>query len=215
MVCLFRAHMDESRHTWMSHGTHESDVSHVNESCHIWMSHVKFERSHVADEMHQSCSLTNCTYGRVMAHLNELLIICIWLSLGTHESVVSHMNESCPARMSHATYEWVVSHMDESCHTWMSHITGHASRRTRRWIVRVNSYKLVRGSRNKGFGYLAMRDMTYSCVGHDSSTCVTWLIHMCAMTHVSIGMTHSYVWRDHMCDMKRSRVSRDPFTCMA
>jgi len=124
------AHMDESRHTWMSHGTHESDVSHVNESCHIWMSHVKFERSHVtyefersrvAYEMHQSCSPTHWKYGWVMAHMDELLIICIWLNLGTHESVVPHMNESCPTWMSPVTHEWmspvthgwVMSHMNE------------------------------------------------------------------------------------------------------
>jgi len=43
-------------------------------------------------------------------------------------------------------------------------------------------------------------------VWHDSFICVTWLIHMC-------GMTHSYVWHDsftcvtwliHMCDMTHS-----------
>jgi len=43
---------------------------------------------------------------------------------------------------------------------------------------------------------------------HDSLICVTWLIHMC-------DMTHSYVWHDsficvtwfiHMCDMIHSYV---------
>ena len=48
-----------------------------------------------------------------------------------------------------------------------------------------------------------MCDLTHSCVRHDSFICVTCLIHMC-------NMTHSYVWHDsficvtwliHMCDM--------------
>ena len=55
-----------------------------------------------------------------------------------------------------------------------------------------------------------MCDMTCSCVWHDS--CVTWLVHVFAMTHlwVCYDMTHSYVWRDsfirvtwliHMCTL--------------
>jgi len=51
-------------------------------------------------------------------------------------------------------------------------------------------------------------DMTHSYVQHDSFICVTWLIHMCAMTH-------SYVWHDlftctawliHMCNVTYSHV---------
>jgi len=65
-------------------------------------------------------------------------------------------------------------------------------------------------------------------VWHDSFICVTWLIHMCDMTHLYVwhdpfirvtwlvhmcDMTHSYVWHDsfirvtwliHMCDMTDS-----------
>jgi len=37
--------------------------------------------------------------------------------------------------------------------------------------------------------------------------CVTWLIHMC-------DMTHSYVWHIHMCDMPRSYVWHDWFVCV-
>jgi len=51
-------------------------------------------------------------------------------------------------------------------------------------------------------------------VWHDSFTCVTWLIHMC-------DMTHSHVWHDsftcvtwliHMCDMTNSHVWLDEFS---
>jgi len=53
-------------------------------------------------------------------------------------------------------------------------------------------------------------------VGHDSFTCLTWLIHMCEMTH-------SYVWHDsfihittlsHMCDTTCSNIWHDSFTCI-
>jgi len=53
-------------------------------------------------------------------------------------------------------------------------------------------------------------------VWHDSFSRVTWLIHMCAMTH-------SYVWHDsficvtwpiHMCDMTHSYVWHDWFVCV-
>ena len=54
-----------------------------------------------------------------------------------------------------------------------------------------------------------MCDMTHSYVWHDSFICVTWLIHMC-------DMTHPYVWHDsficvtyliHMCATTRSQIS--------
>jgi len=53
-------------------------------------------------------------------------------------------------------------------------------------------------------------------VWHDSFTCVTWLIHMC-------DMTHSHVWHDsftcvtwliHMCDMTHAHVWDDSFACV-
>jgi len=56
----------------------------------------------------------------------------------------------------------------------------------------------------------------YRYVWHDSFTCVTWLIHMC-------DMTHSYVWQDslicmtwliHMCDTTHSYVWHDSFICL-
>jgi len=59
-------------------------------------------------------------------------------------------------------------------------------------------------------------DMTHSYVWHDSFICVTWLIHMC-------DMTYSYVWHDsficvtchiHMCDMTHSYMWHDSFICV-
>jgi len=59
-------------------------------------------------------------------------------------------------------------------------------------------------------------DMTHSCVWHDSFMCVTWPIHLC-------DMTHSCVWHDsfirvpwliHMCDMTYSHVWHDSSICV-
>ena len=53
-------------------------------------------------------------------------------------------------------------------------------------------------------------------VWHDSFVCVTWLLHIC-------DMTHSYVWHDsficvtwliHMCDMTHSYVWHNSFICV-
>jgi len=58
-----------------------------------------------------------------------------------------------------------------------------------------------------------MCDMTHPHMWHDSSTCVTWLIHIC-------DMTHPYMWHDsstcvtwliHICDMTHPHVCRDSF----
>jgi len=66
-----------------------------------------------------------------------------------------------------------------------------------------------------------MCDMTHSYVWQDTFTCEIWLIHMC-------DMTHSYVWHDsfthhvshsnltwliHMCDMTHPYMWHDTFTC--
>ena len=50
-------------------------------------------------------------------------------------------------------------------------------------------------------------DMTHSYVWHDSFICVTWLIHIC-------DVTHSYAWHDSFtCDMTHSHVRYDSFIC--
>jgi len=65
--------------------------------------------------------------------------------------------------------------------------------------------------------------MTHSCVWHDSFMCVTWLIHVCDMTHAMCDMTHSCAWHDsvkcvtwlsHVCDMTHSYVWHDSFICV-
>ena len=83
-----------------------------------------------------------------------------------------------------------------------------------------------------------VRGMTRSDGWRDSFTCVTWLIHMCDVTHsyvwrdsfisvtwlIHMGdMTHSYVWHDvfigvtwllDMCDMTHSYLWHDSFICV-
>jgi len=66
-----------------------------------------------------------------------------------------------------------------------------------------------------------MCDMTHSCVWHDSFICVTWLIHMCDVTHSYVRYVpyHSCVWCDlfcvtfniHMENVKRINESRHTY----
>ena len=42
------------------------------------------------------------------------------LSHVPYESVMSHMNASCPIWTSHIPYEWVMSNMNTSCFVWIS-----------------------------------------------------------------------------------------------
>ena len=92
-----------------------------------------------------------------------------WVMSHMWMSHVTHVNESCH------TCEWVMSHI------WMSHVTRmNESCHTCEWVM----------------SHMWMSYNTYTaaqhCTDHRSSaspTCVTWLIHMC-------DMTHSYVWHD-------------------
>ena len=53
-------------------------------------------------------------------------------------------------------------------------------------------------------------------VCHDSSICVPWLIHMCAMTHSYVCNDSSICvpWLIHMCAMTHSHVCHDSFICV-
>jgi len=66
-----------------------------------------------------------------------------------------------------------------------------------------------------------MCDMTPSHVWNDSFICVTWLIHICDMTHSYVWLTHSYVWRDsfirvtwliHICDVASIHMCDSTYT---
>jgi len=78
-------------------------------SCRVWMSRVKYERV--------SSRMTACTRLCTEADPTE------W--------VMSFMNESCHAWITHVTNEWVMTLVNDSCHTyecvmshiWMSHVT--------------------------------------------------------------------------------------------
>ena len=141
MVSSHGTHMSESRHTWVSHGTHMKWLSSLYmiclngvQSCHtcewvmaqIWISHCTNVKGviSIALDSSECChvmSLTRMSHG---THVNESRhtyqqTISIVLNLSESCRVMSHMwmshgthvNGSCH------TYEWVMSHM------WMSHGT--------------------------------------------------------------------------------------------
>ena len=118
--------------TCMKDVTYERVMSHMNQSCHMWMSHVTFcdmTCSYVTWLFHlwHSIWMSHITFEWVicdMPHKNKSCRRhgCMCTSHVTHESVMSHMNESRHTWMSHVTHEWVTWHMNESCPTWMSHV---------------------------------------------------------------------------------------------
>jgi len=57
----------------------------------------------------------------------------------------------------------------------------------------------VKGT-GKHYSCIYLFDMTHSYVWHDSFICVTWLIHMCDMTHSLVRL----MWSIHTCDMTHS-----------
>jgi len=177
--------------------------------------------SHVT-HTHESCH----TCAIVMSH------ICM--------SHVTRMNQSC------RTFQWVMSAcMDESCHTY----TCVLSRMRMMWSEWLFMIRMIKRSWPESWvmsQIWMMWSMKDSYVWHDVLLCVTWLIHMCDITHhmndviwtISHGQNHgschryeccdliwmmwskndSYVWHDsficvtwliHMCDMTHSYVWHD------
>ena len=130
-------------------------------------------------------------------HIHELQ--CLWHTYA--RAFVTRMKKSCH------TYEWVMAHV------WMSHGT-HMNASWHR------SHTCIFGSLSFVWGtwlvctcdmthtwLIHMWDMTHSYVGHESFTCVTWLIHKCEQ--VLQLQTHS--WRIQSWDMTHSYVGYDSF----
>jgi len=113
------SHMNESCHTWMSHVTYEWVKTHTNESRHIWMSHVTY---HCVNLQWMSHNIYQWVTSGIMT-VEFWLFLSLSGSHGTHEWVMSRMDESYPLWMSHITYEWVTSHINESCHRWSCHVS--------------------------------------------------------------------------------------------
>ena len=105
----------------------------------------------------------------------------MWMSHDTHMNELRH------------TYECVMSHI------WMRHITHmnehhlthmNKSRHTFKWAGLIHMCDAMRH-----VTHMNASRMRYTCESpyewHDSFICVTWLVHMCAVTD-------SYVWHDSL-----------------
>ena len=135
--------MNESWHTWMSHGTHEWVMSHMNLCvCHTWMCHVTHEC--VMSHMNVSCHTWMChvthTHMCHVTHVNKVYhayrsyVTHTHMTCHTHTVQVSVAVSSIVTVMSHI----IATHMNESCHTllrhtWMSHVTHHWD--THEWVM--------------------------------------------------------------------------------
>jgi len=173
------------------------------------MSHVTYEwvMSHTTNhtQVNESCHYTSCTQvnrGVLFADLPSVYIStchdtydsrCIWMSHGTYEWVMSHMNESCHIWlshvihschiwMSHGTYKWVMVHMNESRHTCMSH-------GTYEWVMVRTS--VLRSTMRRSFIKIYIDEPWYIWTSHGT---YEWV-----MVHINeswcIWMSHgTYKW---------------------
>jgi len=118
------------------------------------------------------------------------------------------------------TYEWIilntwihhVSHMNESCHTHTNE-SGDAYK----WIMSPAQALCRRATGGARILHQVVG------AGYYPRRAVTWLIHMCDMTHSCVWhdsfmrVTYSFIcltWLIHMCDVTHSYVLRDSFICV-
>jgi len=105
-------------------------VTRMTESVrsHIWVSHV----THI-NESHHTCEwVMSHARMRHFTHRNESCHTHLWVtahpSMRHYYTRQQHLLHEYHTRtsanwMSHGTYEWVMVHMNESWHIWMSHGT--------------------------------------------------------------------------------------------
>ena len=104
--------------------------------------------------------------------------------------------------MSHVTCEWVIWHVHESCHVCMSHVAMNESYHVWMWMSYMHDWyhmwmshvlyewvtsQWVMSYINESCHISSTWDMNHAY--HLSFKYVTWLIHVCAMTHW-------YMWHD-------------------
>jgi len=173
-------------------------VIHMNESCltyETWMGHVVSLKALCHTNVHVIHMNESClTHEKWMSHVVSLKALCRTLCYMTRSYVwrnafkmtyVVRLNALCH------TYERVVRHawqlvIDESYHGWvMSHIR-------------------LRHVCDEWMSVIFKNDICDVWI-----MCVTWLIHVCDMTHlyVSHDSFMSHLWLRHICDVWMSRVT--------
>jgi len=136
------------------------------------------------------------TYEWVMSHVYESCHICVtWRNHAWHDSLKSHITH-----VWHTRYVWHdslircsqlmrcrIMSVNVSCYVWMSHVTCmSACHACETWLIHVWQDSIIRCSQLMRCCTRSMHlwDMTQSHVSHESLVYVTWLTHMCDMTHV-------------------------------
>jgi len=110
--------MHESRHTWMSHVTHEWVTSHMNESRHTWMSYVTHGR--FASHMNASWHIPHVRMYRLGDTKSAGVLEPLWAKTCVYSEFLSLLSQVT----SHVSHEWrVMSHTIELSHKWIRHVT--------------------------------------------------------------------------------------------
>ena len=128
------------------------------------------------------------TYEWVMSHVNESCHIR--MSHATYEWVMSHRNESCHIRMNHVTCEWVMSHMNASCHTWTRHVTYDV---THEWVMSP-----MDKSCHVWMSHVALTSYMTWVMSRMNASCHIWMHHVTYEWVISHMNASFHIWMYHV-----------------
>ena len=190
--------MKGSCHIWMSHTTHEWDMSHTNEPCLVW--------EWVMSHMNESCQkwMSHVTHEWAMSRMNESEHA--WVRHVTHEwalsiSTATHCNKlqstATYCNTMQRTYEWDMSHTNEPCPSALQHTATHCNT-LQHTVTYCNTLQLQHAHMNETchtrmslvslyvcMSIIRMSYVTYAWVmSRMNESCHVWISHVTYECHV-------------------------------